>query len=75
MKISELINLLEKVKLSHGDLEVRAEINDDNRFSHVCVVNHESDDIHVRLTDDVDSLYYIYDEDQDDTEIIVEEIK
>lgn len=75
MKVSELILKLEKVKSSYGDLEVRCEINDDNCFSHVCVVNCDSDEVHVRLMDDKDSLYYIYDEDPDDTDMIVEEIK
>lgn len=84
MRISELIKKLEKVKEVHGDLDVLMECSDDASVNSVCYVNGEccdpnqthmsyTDLSHIRLTDDPDSIYEIYGEDPDDTEMIVEE--
>lgn len=78
MKVSELINLLEKVKEVHGDLDVLMECSNDVSINSVCYVDpnpHMTYGSHVRLTDDRDSIFEIYDEDPDDTIMVVEEIK
>ena len=76
MKISELISKLEKVKEVHGDLDVLMECSDDVSINSVCYVDedpYKTHEGHVRLTDDKEAIFEIYEEDPDDTIMVVEE--
>ncbi len=76
MRISELIKKLENVKEVHGDLEVLMECSSDVSINSVCYVDenpYETHECHVRLTDDKNAIFEIYEEDPDDTIMVVEE--
>ena len=76
MRISELIKKLERVKEVHGDLDVLMECSNDVNINSVCYVDenpYETHKCHVRLTDDKDAIFKIYEEDPDDTTMVVEE--
>jgi len=79
MKISELIEKLQKAKEKYGDIDVLMECGDDVNINTVAYVDPNgryNDFGHIRLTDgDTDDIYYLYDEDPDDAEDMdVEEI-
>ena len=76
MRISELIKKLERVKEVHGDLDVLMECSNDVSINSVCYVDenpYETHECHVRLTDDKDAIFEIYEEDPADTTMVVEE--
>lgn len=61
MKINKLIEILQKAKEKYGNIEVLTESVSDVNVNDVCVVNY-GNDLHVRLTDDVDVIYDYYPE-------------
>lgn len=79
MKVSELIKKLEKALKKYGDVDVLIDCIDDSSVNHVFYVDamgRNNDFEQIRLTDgNKESVYETYDEDWDDSDMEVKEIR
>lgn len=64
MKIRELIKKLQKAEKIYGDIDVLMECAKDVVVDEVCYAEGFREKLpHIRLTDNVDAIYEIYDDD------------
>lgn len=75
MTISKLIERLEKAKSIYGDLNVLMECDCDNEIADVAYVDtnpNKTYPTYIYLTDNAEALYEIFNQDPEDTDMIVE---